>query len=236
MNTATPETYPSFRALVRQVLQSALPRPQKAVLQALLAYARPNLTVYHAQEQLAWACDYTRPVIKQALAALKAQAILRVLQRPHQHYATEYAIDLSRLPTRAPYGSQAITDDEVSGDGAAISVQGVDELPAEDETPVIQPAIELPAGESGGKSVPPSGQLADPQVVQVVREKILFLSDEFTSPQPSASSEHSSPSAPRPRSTSRRPPETSAPETLPLTDALRRWAADTVGVTGGTLR
>jgi hypothetical protein len=84
------------------VLQSALPRPQKVVLLALLAYARPDLTVYHAQEQLAWECDYTRPVIKQALAALKAQAILRVLQGPRQHYATDYAIDLSRLPARAP--------------------------------------------------------------------------------------------------------------------------------------
>jgi hypothetical protein len=231
MSMAVSETCPSFRALVRLVLQSALLRPQKAVLIALLAYARPDLTVYHAQEQLAWECDYTRPVIKQALAALKAQAILRVLQRPHQHYSTEYAIDLSRLPRRAPYGSQAITDDEVSGDGSAISVQGVNNLPSEAEALAIQPARELPAGKPGGKSVSPSGQLADPQVVQVVPEKIFFLSDESTSPPPSTSPRNDPPRTPQPRHprpTTRQPSETPAPDTLLLTDALHRWAADTV--------
>jgi hypothetical protein len=229
MSTAASETYPSSRALVRRVLQSALPRPQKVVLLALLVYARPDLTVYHAQEQLAWECDYTRPVIKQALAALKAQAILRVLQRPHQHYATEYAIDLSRLPSRAPYRSHAVAGDTIAAeDGTTAPAQRVNDLPAENEMPLIQPARGLPAGEPGGKLVSPSGQLGDPQVVQVVQEKILFLSDESTSPRPSTSRGHPLPSAPGPRSTPRRPPETPAPETLPLTEALRRWAADTV--------
>jgi hypothetical protein len=228
MSTAAPETYPSSRALIRLVLQSALPRPQKVVLLALLAYARPDLTVYHAQEQLAWECDYTRPVIKQALAALKAQAILRVLQGPHQHYATDYAIDLSHLPSRAPYRSKVVAGDAIAEDRMPAPTQRVHDLPAEDEMPLIQPVRGLPAGEPGGKSVSPSGQLNDPQVVQVVREKIFFLSDEFTSPQPSTSPGPSSPSTPRPRLTPRRPSETPAPETLPLTDALRRWAADTV--------
>jgi hypothetical protein len=106
--------------------------------------------------------------------------------------------------------------------------QGVVELPADEVIPRAQPEIYLPAGSPEGQSVPPSGQLADPQVVQVVREKVLFLSDEFTSPQPSTNPGHRLPSAPRPRSTPRRPPETPAPETLPLTEALRRWAANAV--------
>jgi len=228
MSTAAPEAYPSFRPLARLVLQSALPRPQKVVLQALLAYARPDLTVYHAQEQLAWECDYTRPIIKAALAALKAQAILRILQRPHQHYSTEYAIDLSRLPSRASYGAHTVAGNVSIEDGLTMPVQEVNNLPAEDERSVFQPVIGLPAGEPGGQSVSPSGQLVDPQVVQVVQEKVFFLSDESTSPRPSTSRGYRSPSVPRPQPAPRRPPETPAPETLPLTEALRRWAADTV--------
>jgi hypothetical protein len=137
MSTAASETYSSSRALIRLVLQSALPRPQKIVLMALLVYARSDLTVYHAQEQLAWECDYTRPVIKAALAALKAQAILRVLQQPYQHYSTEYAIDLSRLPTRAPYGAHAVVGEAIVEDGIIKPVQGVNSILAEGERPFI---------------------------------------------------------------------------------------------------
>ena len=117
------------------------------------------------------------------MAALKAQAILRVLQGPHQHYATDYAIDLSCLPSRAPYGSHVVARDARAENEMTAPVQRTNDLPAEDEMPVIQPVRGLPADEPGGNSVSPSGQLDAPQVVQVVREKILFLSDESTSQQ-----------------------------------------------------
>jgi hypothetical protein len=106
--------------------------------------------------------------------------------------------------------------------------QRVIELSADEVIPRAQPEIYLPAGSPAGQSVSPSGQMADPQVVQVVQEKVFFLSDESTLPQPSTSPGCRAPSAPRARSTPRRPPETPAPETLPLTEALRSWAADAV--------
>lgn len=245
MSTAVPETYPSSRALVRLVLQSALPRPQKAVLQALLAYARADLTVYHAQGQLAWACDYTRPTIKQALRALKAQAILRVLGTPRQHYATEYAIDLSRLPSRVPYRAKGLPDDAVSGNETALSHQGasvlppaavfthqgVTDVPADVPAPLTQGATELPADEPGGQWLPLSGPMISPQVVQDEQEKNLFLHGK-----PKASGVHvvrgkHPPPALTPRysrPTTQRALETSAPATLPVTEALRHWAAEAV--------
>jgi hypothetical protein len=244
MTTTVPDTSPSFRASIRLVLQSALPRPQKAVLQALLAYARPDLTVYHAQGQLAWACDYTRPTIKQALRALKAQAILRVLGTPRQHYATEYAIDLNRLPSRAPYRAKGLPDDAASGNEAAPSHQGanglpsvavlthqrVTDVPADVAALLSQGEPELPADEPGGQSLPLSGQMTSPQVVQE-EEKKHFLSHARKAvgvrvttaehPHPVFTLKYSQPGA-------RRLLETSAPDTLPVTEALRRWAAEAV--------
>ena len=193
MNPTAPELALSLRAKIQLVLQSALPRPQKAVLQALLAYARPDLTVYHAQGQLAWACDYTRPTIKQALAALKARAILRVLRGPRQHYATEYAIDLSRLPRRAPYQATAVDGHVVVEDEAAGPIQMVNDVPSDDMLGLAQGARNVPAGSPAGKRVSPSGQLAAPQVVQVLQKKIIFSCDGSTPPGPSTGARNDSP-------------------------------------------
>ena len=167
------------------------------------------------------------PGYQTALAALQAQAILRVLHGPHQHYATEYAIDLSRLPARVPYRAHATGSNTIAKDGITVTVQGTNNLSPGDERPFIQPVKELPAGESGGKPVSPSRQMAIPQVAGV-QEKTFFLPDESTSPQPGTSRGYRAPSTPHPRSIPRRPPETPAPETLFITDALRRWAAETV--------
>jgi hypothetical protein len=246
MSTATPETYAPFRALARQVLQSALPRPQKAVLQALLAHARTDLTVYHAQGQLAWECEYTRPIIKKALAALKAQAILRVRQDPRQHYATEYRLDLSRLPSRASYRSQASTDGDVPSDRVAASGQREPELPAaeallasqrvsalpsEGSTSPAQDANQLPANGAEGYSLTPRGQLSSPQVVQQEQEKTFCSRHGSETPEQHeipAADPPVTPTPPRPRPAARRPLESLTPDDLPLTEALRRWAADTV--------
>jgi hypothetical protein len=243
MSTAAPETYASSRAVVQLMLQSALPRPQKAVLQALLAYARSELTVYHAQGQLAWECDYTRPVIRKALAALEAQAILRVLRGPRQHRATEYTIDLSRLPSRAPYYTQ--DSDAGPTEGAASPRQQAIQLPAETAPLTSQRTIELPAEDvilpaqhktglpsdgSEGHSVSPSGQINYPPVVQEEQEKKLSLHKHTGRPGSLKLSGHDPVSSTRPQRqrAATRPPETPAPETLPLTDDARRWAADTV--------
>jgi hypothetical protein len=214
------------------------------VLQALLAYARADLTVYHAQGQLAWACDYTRPVIKQALSALQAQAILRVLQGPRQHRATEYAIDLNRLPNRAPYDAQDA--DAVPTHGAAASGQQVIQLPAElvpltDQRIIDLPAekailpvqheTHLPSDDSEGHSVAPRGQIVSPQVVQEEQEKKLFLCDETNMPRSRVVLANNSPHALTPtlsRRAAKQSFETSAPDTLPITEALRQWGADAI--------
>jgi hypothetical protein len=243
MTTAAPETYASSRALVRLVLQSALPRPQKVVLLALLAYARADLTVYHAQGQLAWECDYTRPVIRKALAALEAQAILRVLQGPRQHRATEYMIDLAHLPSRAPYYAQ--DTDDVPTDRATSSQQQAIQLPAEAASLTSQKTIELPAEDtilpaqhktglpsdgSEGHSVPPSGQINYPLVVQEEQEKKFLWHTHTGRPRSlNPSGHHPLPSTHLQRQrAATRLPETPAPETLPLTDELHYWAAEAV--------
>jgi hypothetical protein len=246
MSTAASSTSLSFRTLARLVLQSALPRPQKAVLHALLAHARPDLTVYHAQGQLVWECGYTRPIIKKALATLKAQAILRVRQEARQHYATEYAIDLNQLPSRAPYRVKAPFGEAVSGHGAASLAQQATALPAEEarlarqratvlppegSTSPAQDETQLPADHAEGNSVTLSGQVVCPQVGQHEQEKTFGSRNGSERPEPHENLADNPPVTPtprRPRHTTTRPRERPAPDDLPLTEALRQWAVETV--------
>jgi hypothetical protein len=113
-----------------------LPRSHKHVLVALLAYARPDLTVYHAQSQLAVELDYSQTYIREILTHLTACRILGVVGTPRQHYATEYAIDLGHLPDR-PIGLWRTRDHVPLADASGQrgtefpSAQSVTQLPPE---------------------------------------------------------------------------------------------------------
>jgi hypothetical protein len=89
---------PSLAKRLQAVLRSPLLRSHKHVLLALLAYARPDLTAYYAQSQLAVELDYSKTYIREILTHLMACRILGVVGTRRQHYATEYAIDLGYLP------------------------------------------------------------------------------------------------------------------------------------------
>lgn len=104
MTPADPTAKPgkSF-AQLRAIVWSDLSRAQKAVLTTLLAYARPDLSVYHAEADLAWESGYTVPTVHAALARLLADGVLTVRQKPRQHYATEYQIHLGKLNIRTPH-------------------------------------------------------------------------------------------------------------------------------------
>jgi hypothetical protein len=76
-----------------------------------------------------------------------------------------------------------------------------------------------------------TASLSPGQVVQDVLEKIFFSCDGSTPPGPYTGPGNHSPRTPqpqRPRPITRRLLETPAPETLGLTDDLRRWASNTV--------
>jgi hypothetical protein len=203
---------PEPRSLAKRlqaVLRSPLPRAHKHVLLALLAYARPDLTVYHAQSQLAVELDYSETYIREILTHLTGCRILGVLGPPRQHYATEYAIDLGHLPDR-PIGLWRRRDRAVPADASG---QSGTELPSEQSVtqfPPEQGIIQLPPERN---SVDLRGQLSEPQSNQRnTQEKKLF--DQGVG--------NESPARP---ASSRAGAKIFAPETLPITAELRRWMA-----------
>jgi hypothetical protein len=176
------------------------------VLLALLAYARPDLTVYHAQSQLATELDYSETYIREILTHLTACRILGVVGTPRQHYATEYNIDLAHLPDR-PIGLWRKRDRAALADASG---QSGTELPSE------QGVTQLPPDILEGNSVTPRGQLSDPPTKhRNVEEEKLFHKGAVKQ----------IPARPAvPRAGARVP----APEELPITEELRRWIAEHV--------
>ncbi len=136
----TPGEAPEPSSLAKRfqaVLRSPLPRAHKHVLLALLAYARPDLTVYHAQSQLATELDYSETYIREILTHLTACHILGVVGTPRQHYATEYAIDLAQLPDR-PIGRWRKRERAPQADASG---QSGTELPSEQGVTQFPPDI-----------------------------------------------------------------------------------------------
>lgn len=204
----TPEP-PSLAKRLQAVLRSPLPRAHKHVLLALLAYARPDLTVYHAQSQLATELDYSKTYIREILTHLTACQILGVVGTPRQHYATEYAIDLGHLPDR-PLGLWRMRD---RAPHAETSGQSETELSSEQEgtrLPSEQGVTQLPPERN---PVAPRGQLSEPQSNQRNTEERKVLSKEMVKA-----------IAVRPASP-RAGAKISAPEKLPITEELRGWMA-----------
>src|SRR5687768_12945820 len=93
-----PAQAPSRRDRLQHVLQSVLPHRGKAVLMALLAWARADLTVYHGQRALAAELGYHPSYIRIILAELIRQEILEVNEAPRRGRVTGYTIHLDRLP------------------------------------------------------------------------------------------------------------------------------------------
>jgi large exoprotein involved in heme utilization and adhesion len=204
----TPEP-PSLAKRLQAVLRSPLPRSHKYVLLALLAYARPDLTVYHAQSQLAAELDYSETYIREILTHLTACRILEVLGAPRQHYATEYAIDLGHLPDR-PTGPWRKRDRAALADASG---QSETQLPAEQGgtgLPPHQGITQLPLEHN---SVAPRGQLSEPQSNQRNTQEKKPFDKGVRHARPARSAV--------PRSGPRVP----APEVLPITEELRQWIA-----------
>jgi hypothetical protein len=218
MNPADTTTPGKSFAQLRAILQSDLPRAQKAVLTTLLAYARPDLTVYHAEADIARDSEYTVPTVRAALAQLLAQGVLTVRQKPRQHYATEYQIHVDKLKIRPPYRRQRLRQSD-SHDGSS-RLQRANRLPSDGEVATSQRANGLSSGEFQRVNHLP--QHANDLPLIDTRETTTeepFCADREPSPK--------KPSAPHGRSRSR--PKipasmgTPAPNELPITDDLQVW-------------
>jgi hypothetical protein len=204
----TPEP-PSLAKRLQAMLRSPLPRSHKYVLLALLAYARPDLTVYHAQSQLAAELDYSETYIREILTHLTACRILGVVGAPWQHYATEYAIDLGHLPDRA-LGRWRRRDRAPLADASG---QSNTQLPSEQGGTGLPPHQGITQLPPECNSVTPRGQLSDPQSNHRNTEEEKLFYQGVGNERPAW------PAAPRPGT------RVPAPEALPITEELRRWIA-----------
>jgi len=193
-----------------------LPRAQKAVLTILLAYARPDLSVYHSEAEIAWESEYTVPTVRAALSRLLAQGVLTVRQKPRQHYAIEYQIHLDKLKTRAPYSRRR--QRQPDPDGGRNRPQGENSLSSDGEVAMSQRENDLPSETL--QRVNHFLQRANDTPPRSIRETT--TEEHFSAGrEPTPGKKSGSHSQSRPRTQIPAPIKTPAPDELPITDDLQ---------------
>jgi hypothetical protein len=208
MSTANGSDPGKSFAHLRQVWQSALPHAQKVVLQLLLSYARPDFTVYHSEGEIAWELGYTTPTVYTALKQLRALQVLTVLFKARQQYATEYRIDLTKLPAPRPYPKRRTRP------------QPINHLYAEPKDDPGQPINDLYP--ETAQTINDSAQGINhlhPIDIRETKEESYFLGDPDPAPTTPPKKEGD-----RSRAKTRPKTQTPAPDTLDLTPELHTWA------------